>query len=344
MTPEHTARLLRLGATLLSAWLLAACAHGDDMRGDSGRPASAADLAAALVVETLQLEAAAFAPDMFRVRVYLPPGYDPRGARRYPVLYINDGQDMGAVGLQPTLAQLYADAVIRPLIVVAIDMPRDRMAGYGLSDRSAARSIVADTRFGPVGTTAHAYAEWVANTLVPTVDARYRTRASAEARAVLGWSLGALAAFNLGWQYPELFGRVGAFSPSFWLAADRSDAAAIQRTRLVQGMVERGPPRAGLKLFFAVGSAEETDDRDGDGVIDAIDDTRDLIDGWHDAAGLQGKGLRQLGYRVNLQHATRATRDDVALLQLAGGEHNQASWARMLPVFLRWAYPSTALP
>lgn len=336
MTPKDIARLLRIVATVLSAWLLGACAHGNDVR-----PASAADIARAMTVETLQVDAADFAPDTFRVHVHLPPGYDPRGARRYPVLYVNDGQDSDAVGLQPTLAQLYADAMIRPLIVVAIDMPRDRMGGYGLSDRAAGRSIVAGTRFGPVGTNAHAYSEWVAKILVPTVDARYRTRASADARAVLGWSLGALGAFNLGWQYPELFGRVGAFSPSFWLAADRSDAAAIQRTRLVHRMVERGPARRGLKLFFAVGSAEETDDRDGDGVIDAVDDTRDLVDGWHGDAGVQAKGLRQLGYGINLQHAARPARADVALLQLPGGEHNQASWARMLPVFLRWAYPST---
>ena len=44
--------------------------------------------------------------------------------------------------------------------------------------------------------------------------------------ATLGWSLGALNAFNLAWQYPEVFGTVGGLSPSFWLSRDRTDASA----------------------------------------------------------------------------------------------------------------------
>src|SRR5207342_3793026 len=109
------------------------------------------------------------------------------------------------------------------------------------------------------GTQAHAYSEWLAKTLVPTIDARYRTRTTPDARAVLGWSLGALNAFNLGWQYPELVARVGAFSPSFWLSAERGDAQAVQRTRLAQQMVAGSTPHWGLQQYFAVGTNEETD-------------------------------------------------------------------------------------
>jgi predicted alpha/beta superfamily hydrolase len=243
--------------------------------------------------DTLQVPAPGIAPTPLRVRVLLPPGYRPDAAIGYAVLYVNDGQDMEAVGLRPTLAALERDDAIRAPIVVAIDMPPDRMGGYGLSDRAAARSLVADTKYGPVGALAQPYSEWLARTLVPLIDARYRTRPSPDARAVLGWSLGGLNAFNLGWQYPEVFGRVGAFSPSFWLASDRSDDAAIQRTRLAQAMVDRGPTRLGLKLFFAVGETEETGDRDGDGIIDVVDDARDLIDGWPGSgvgAGVYGRG------------------------------------------------------
>jgi predicted alpha/beta superfamily hydrolase len=50
------------------------------------------------------------------------------------------------------------------------------------------------------------------------------------------------------------------------------------------------------------------------------------------------KGLRQLGYSVNLDHATQPQRADAVLSVLEGGQHNQASWAKMLPGFLRWAY------
>jgi hypothetical protein len=63
-------------------------------------------------------------------------------------------------------------------------------------------------------------------------------------------------------------------------------------------------------------------------------------------AGPKARGLAQLGYSTNLDHALRPSDADVALLLLDGGEHNQASWARMLPVFLQWAYgrPAPAPP
>lgn len=318
---------------LLAGALLCGCTHVAPPRA-----ATADEVAQRLTIDTLQIEAPGVAPAPLRVRVLLPPGYDARAAIGYPVLYVNDGQDLEAVGLRATLAALYAQRTIRPVIVVAIDMPADRMAAYGLSDRAGSRSVVAQTKHGAIGGGAHAYSEWLATTLVPAIDARYRTRATPDARAALGWSLGGLNAFNLGWQYPELFGRVGAFSPSFWLSAERDDASRVQRTRLAQRMVDGATPRNGARFYFAVGTTEETDDRDGDGLNDALDDVRDLIDGWRVGGAVNAKGLRQLGYSVNLDHAVRPTRADAALAVLEGGQHDQVSWARMLPGFLRWAY------
>jgi pimeloyl-ACP methyl ester carboxylesterase len=287
-------------------------------------------------VQELQLSAPAFAPERIHVTVYLPPGYA-HSTARYPVLYANDGQDMAAVGLQATLAQLYGEHAIEPIIVVAIDMLHDRASGYGLSDRRRGQSVVGGSVIGPIGLKAAAYSAWVATTLVPWTDAHYRTRADARRRAMMGWSLGALNAFNLGWQYPEVFGKVGALSPSFWLAGDRSDAAAVQRSRLAQAMVDRGPKRDGLTFWFAAGTAEETNDRDHDGVIDVIDDLHDLVNGYR-GDGVQRRGLRQLGY------STAGADADVTVFLLPGGRHQQASWAKMLPLFLRWAFPANARP
>ncbi|MFC5570332.1 alpha/beta hydrolase-fold protein [Lysobacter yangpyeongensis] len=326
--------LFRAAQLLVLAALLSACAHH--------APGAVAPAHGPLVVDSFGIAAPGVAPAPLHVRVWLPPAYGAAAARRYPVLYVNDGQDMEAVGLQATLERLYAEDTIRPLIVVAIDMPPDRMAAYGFSDRVAGRSLVAATRYGPVGANAHAYSQWLAQTLVPEIDRRYRTRPSADARAVLGWSLGAANAFNLGWQYPELFGRVGAFSPSLWLAADGSDARAVQRTRLAQRMVDATSPRNGARYFFAVGTAEEKDDRDGDGIVDVLDDTRDLLLGWKDGDELRAKGLQQLGYSVNTDYGAHPDRCDSVLLTLDGGAHNQASWARMLPAFLTWAYARRA--
>jgi len=299
--------------------------------------ASHVQLSESTVVQ-LQLDAPAFAPEKLKVTVYLPPDYA-RRRRRYPVLYANDGQDMAAVGLQPTLAGLYRLHAIEPVIVVAIDMLADRASAYGLSDRAASRSLVGGSPIGPIGTRAQDYSAWVASALVPYIDAHYRTRKSPRERTMLGWSLGALNAFNLGWQYPEVFGRVGAFSPSFWLAADRTNATTVQHTRLAQAMVDRGGKRAGLKMWFAVGTAEETKDRDGDGVNDTVDDVQDLLGGYRGADGFHARGLKQLGYSVDMDYAKHPSRlADASLFQLQGGVHNQASWKQMLPPFLLWAY------
>ncbi len=298
--------------------------------------------------ETLRFEAAGIDPDGLRVRVLLPPDYDASAAIGYPVLYLNDGQDADAVALASWLEALIRSGEIRPLIAVAIDMPKDRLGAYGFSDRTAQRSVVAPTRVGPVGANAHAYSEWLTKTLVPAIDARYRTLPRAEARAILGWSLGGAHALNVGWQYPEVFGRTGAFSPSFWLssenaannAANNADPDAVQRTRIAQTMIANGQYHAGSRFFFAVGDAEETDDRDGDGVIDVLDDARDLLEGWRvdGEAEPRAKGLRQLGHSVDAQAASRRARADAALYVLSEGRHEQRSWARMLPAFLRWAY------
>jgi enterochelin esterase-like enzyme len=294
-----------------------------------------------MVVSKLALDATAFAPEQIKLTVYLPPGYAEKSAVgvRYPVLYANDGQDMAAVGLRDTLAALYADHAIEPVIVVAIDMLADRASGYGLSDRARKRSVVGGSRIGPIGSRAYEYSDWVATQLVPYIDTHYRTRASADGRTVLGWSLGGLNAFNLGWEYPGVFGQVGAFSPSFWLAADRSSAQTVESTRLAQAMVNRAEGRNPVRFWFSVGGREEVNDRNGNGVIDAVEDVQDLINGYHAADGSMLRGLRDLGYRIDMEGAQPAARAaDVAFYLLPDGEHNQATWKRVLPTFLRWAY------
>lgn len=311
---------------------------------------------------TLRVPAPGLAPDGLRVRVFLPPGYHTDFPGGYPVVYVNDGQDAEAVGLQPARDAMVLvsqassgdgatssplDVAIVPVILVAIDAPPDRMAAYGFSDRT--HSLPASTRHGAVGAQAQAYARWLVDTLVPMIDARFHTRREADGRAILGWSLGGAQAFAMGWEYPEIFGRIGAFSPSLWLrdgTPDETDVDRIQRARIAHRLVAQGEYHAGSRFFFAVGDAEETDDRDGDGVIDVLDDTRDLIDGWR-VAGEEAprtKGLRQLGHSVNPDHAATPSRADVALHVLAGGTHAQASWARMLPAFLAWAYGVEAPP
>ncbi len=297
-------------------------------------------------IDVLTLPVPGLAPDGLRVRVFLPEDYDPTADIGYPVLYLNDGQDAEAVALQTTLDDMTGRGEIRAVIAVAIDMPAARMAAYGFSDRAEQRSVTAATRHGEVGAQAYAYSEWVAMGLVPAIDARYRTRARAEARTIVGWSLGAANALNLAWQYPDVFANVGAFSPSLWLSTQRGNPVDIEAGRIAQRMIAGGQYHAGSRFFFAAGDAEETDDRDGDGVIDVLDDVRDLIDGWRVSGESEprAKGLRQLGHSVNPDYAMKAGRADASLLVVAGGKHEQATWAKMLPSFLRWAHAVHAPP
>lgn len=320
---------------LLLGLLLVGGAHGQAVAQAADDPS----------VVHLALDAKAFSPEQIKVTVYLPPGYADKDAAksRYPVLYANDGQDMAAVGLRDTLAHLNAEHAIEPVIVVAVDMLADRASGYGLSDRARRRSVVGGSRIGPIGSRAYEYSDWVATQLVPYVDAHYRTRANAGERTVLGWSLGALNAFNLGWEYPDVFGRVGAFSPSFWLAADRSSPQAVESSRLAQAMVDRASERKPLRFWITVGGREETNDRNGNGVIDAVEDAQDLVEGVRLPDGTRQRGLRDLGYSVDMDHGDHPARAaDVGFYVLPDGEHNQATWKRMLPPFLVWAYGTPA--
>jgi len=333
-------------ACLLAAAAVGSVVHaqGDDLASERAAiadsvAASADDAATAATTDTLALAAPGISPRPMSVHIHLPPGYARDATTRYPVLYVNDGQDWDAVGVDATLAQLYRDGAIRPVIVVAIDMPPDRMGAYGLSDPGAHRSLVANTRYGPVGAIADAYSRWVVEQLVPHVDAHYRTRPDPADRTVLGWSLGALNAFNLGWQYPKVFGRVGAFSPSFWVSSERQDATASLRTRLAQRMVDRSGKRVGARFWFAIGDSEDTDDRDGDGLNDAVDDLRDLILGYRAGDGFRTRGLADLGYTTDMAAAEHAPRDaEVAYFLLRNGHHNQDAWKQMLPPFLAWAF------
>ncbi|MBP6533736.1 MAG: alpha/beta hydrolase [Arenimonas sp.] len=304
---------LRACAALLAGLLFSAMAFGA-----AHKPTSAVHTYSAPVLQTdrHQLSAPAFGESV-RIDVFLPPEYAPEGPARYPSLYINDGQDAEALALKQTLQHLYAENSIAPVIVVAVSMLPDRMASYGFSERGKQRSLPAQTRFGAVGARAHEYSEWLAGSLVPFIDSQYRTMAKPEARTILGWSLGAANAFSIGWNYPDTFGRVGGFSPSFWLSAVSGDASR----RLAPRLIADTPMPGHFDVWLAAGTAEETDDRDGDGVIDVLDDAQDVIDA------------------LNAKARQSKQTHDFRLTRMEGGQHNQASWKMLLPGFLQWAYP-----
>lgn len=242
------------------------------------------------------------------VDVYLPPGYDSTGKARYPVLYLNDGQDADALGLLPTLDSLTAAKRIPPIIVVALHANAQRMQDYGTAGTPNAQGF---------GARARLYERFVLEEVIPWTNTSYHTRTGPAHTAVLGSSLGGLGAFDLAWRHPDVFGTAGAMSGAFWWRTQDGTVAEKQASRVAIGMAEETTPLPQLRLWFETADGDETTDRDGNGVIDSIQDTDDLVD-----------ALVARGY-------TRGK--DVVHVTVSGG-HNTGTWATVLPAFLEFAF------
>ncbi|HWA25128.1 MAG TPA: alpha/beta hydrolase-fold protein [Lacunisphaera sp.] len=244
------------------------------------------------------------------VTVYLP---DAEITATTPVLIALDGQNMGAWRLAEALAGISALGRQVAPVVVAIPAGRDRIEEYGMADTPD---------FAGRGKRAAEFQRFVVGTLLPAVRKRYGLGSDPALTGIMGSSLGGLAAFDLAWRHPGAVGFAGMFSGSFWWRGEDGSAAVRQASRLAHRMVRATPePPSSLRLWFSVGSKEEKDDRDGNGVIDAVQDTAELVD----EVGRRGwKPGERLAYTL-----------------VDGAEHNEAAWARALPGFLAWALPSS---
>lgn len=245
------------------------------------------------------------------VWVYLPPGYHERPAERYEVLYVNDGQEREALGLRETLARLTAAGRMRPIIVVAIPANDERLHEYG--------TVAALNDMG-LGVLAPAYCHFVIEELMPLVERTFRTRPGA---GFLGVSLGGLSAFDIAWQHPDRFAIVGVMSGSFWWRAAEFEHRLEPGRRIPHALARRaaGPPP--FRLWLQAGTRDEVCDRDDNGIIDAIQDTRELI------AELRAIGCRE---------------EQIAYRETLGGRHDFETWRRELPAFLQWAYSPAGRP
>lgn len=241
--------------------------------------------------------------------IFLPPHYQ-NGNQTYSSLYVNDGQDAEALKLRQTLASLISRKRIQPLIVIAIPTNEDRLQEYGTAVAPEAKNL---------GTKAAAYGRFVTEEVMPYIQQNFRVKEASEVTAVLGASLGGLAAFDLAWNYPEKFGSVGVLSGSFWWRASADEAHIEAGRRIAHSLVRRGPKRQGLRFWFQAATQDETADRDNNGVIDAIQDTLELIEELEKQGCKPGQEIR---YR-----------------EVAGGRHNYHTWSKILPEFLEWAFP-----
>ncbi|MCC3151828.1 alpha/beta hydrolase-fold protein [Hymenobacter sp. BT770] len=179
-----------------------------------------------------------------RVWLYLPPGYATSG-RRYPVLYMQDGQNVfdnltafaGEWGVDETLNLLQSNGQDPTgCIVVAIDNGPNRLDEY---------SPWNNPQYG--GGQGDLYVDFLVQTLKPYIDANYRTLTSRENTGVAGSSMGALIATYAALRYPAVFGKVGVFSPAYWFAAQP-----------LFDYVHQHPANPSTRFYFVSGTTEST--------------------------------------------------------------------------------------
>lgn len=177
------------------------------------------------------------------VDVWLPPGYfDPASKdRRYPVLYVHDGQNVFDPatsfigvdwGVDETLTQLIAAGKIPPVIVVAVWNTPKRLAEY-MPQRAIERlkeedldAMFKPVRREPLG---DAYLKYLVTELKPAIDARYRTQPDRDHTGIMGSSMGGLISLYAICEYPEVFGAAACLSTA-WTAAGGAATRDLQRT------------------------------------------------------------------------------------------------------------------
>lgn len=226
------------------------------------------------------------------VLVWLPPGYDAQPARRYPVVYFCDGQNVfdGATSFLPGQewrADEAADTLVRsgavaPFLMVAVANTPDRMAEY-----------TAEADPGHGGGRSADYFRFLLEELQPFVNRTYRTLEDPAHTAIVGSSLGGLAALDLGLAHSDRFGLVGCVSPAVWWA----DTAIVRRVRA-------GAKRP-LRIWLDTGTEEGGASPDG-------------RRGWLEDARRLRDALVARGWREGA---------DLHYEEVALARHNEAAWA-----------------
>lgn len=229
--------------------------------------------------------------------------------RTLSVLVVFDGQDFPAIRAEQALVQLLTDQPDRPVLVVGIHANEDRIQEYGTASQPD---------YAHRGGKASHTTAFVISELIPYIKEHYAVSPDPRQWAVAGFSLGGLMALDLGWHHPELFGRVGVFSGSFWWRQRALDDGYRTSDRIAHRIVRETEGKPNLTFWFQTGTRDETDDRDGDGVIDSIADTLDLI------AELERKGY---GWGK-----------DITYVEIPEGEHNPQTWSKAFPDFLLWCF------
>lgn len=201
-----------------------------------------------------------------KVWVYLPPNYA-TSTKRFPVIYMHDAQNLfdaetsyaGEWSVDETLNNYYKTSK-NGFIVVGVE--------NGGEKRIEEYTPWPNKKYG--GGKGAIYIDFLVNELKPYIDENYRTKTKAKHTAIIGSSLGGLISFYGGLKYPDVFGKIGALSPSFWfsinsfafasrnsntkntklylLIGDKEGGSMVSDTeKMEQLLLEKGFPKENLK-------------------------------------------------------------------------------------------------
>ncbi|MDX2116267.1 MAG: alpha/beta hydrolase-fold protein [Planctomycetota bacterium] len=238
-------------------------------------------------------------------RVILPRGYDQHPLRRYPVLYLHDGQNVFEPGrfgdwlADETAERLVRLGTMREVILVGMDHTNNRITDYAAPDSG--------------GWSNGRYLTHVVSELKPLIDAAHRTLAGPQETGVLGSSMGGQASLWFGWDRPDVFTRLGVFSGAWNVF-----------TTGFYNRVRAQPMRPALRIYL--------DSGDSGASQDLFWTTVDLRDNFINPARASGAGGPYVLER-NLRHVYGP--DD---------QHNELAWARRLPGALEFLFPAHESP
>ena len=233
----------------------------------------------------------------------------PEEKNNFNLLLLNDGQDIEKLRVKEIIDSLYKKKLIQPLVVVAIHT-NDRIKELGIADYPDYKNN---------GVDAAKYSAFVDDELYPFIKKKTGVR-KFNSITIAGCSLGALSAFDIAWDHADRIDKVGVFSGSFWYrdkdaaAADYSD----EKDRMMMNKLRTSRRQPHLKYWFYAGDDEEKSDRDKDGIIDVVDDTKDLME--------------------IIKNKNVCLPSDIVYVESADGKHGYVSWRKELPVFLLWAF------
>ena len=166
-----------------------------------------------------------------RFRVFLPPGYDENTLKRYPVLYMHDGQNLflkeeafrgNTWRTDDVLNMLDKMNAIDEVLVVGVH-PHDRTNEYTMPGYED-------------------YGRFLVEKLKPLIDTKYRTLTGAGNTAAMGSSLGGVVSFYLGWQWPKVFGKIACLSSTFGYRDNLLDRVSSEPKRKIRIYLDSGWP------------------------------------------------------------------------------------------------------